>query len=99
MKDEPEMFSFVFGYDTGDATVYLHEYTVELQPGLYEQQHEFGDISGEKLVASVEPVDWLIGPGPLMLSTNLPEETTQFWMTPSVVFNTTPLRPVQSDDV
>ena len=85
------------GYDTGDATVYLHEYTVELQPGLYEQQHEFGDISGEKLVASVEPVDWLIGPGPLMLSTNLPEETTQFWITFGQT--TTPLRPVQSDDV
>jgi len=85
------------GYETGDATVYLQEYTIELHSGLYEQQHTFGDVSAEKLVVSIEPVNWVIGPGPLMLSTNFPSEATLY----RVEFDqtTNPLRPVLDDEV
>lgn len=85
------------GYETGDATVYLQEYTIELHPGLYEQQHAFGDVSAEKLVVSIEPVDWVIGPGPLMLSTNFPSEATLYRV--EFAQTTNPLRPVLNDEV
>ena len=87
--------SLQVGYETGDSTVYLQEQTVTLQEGLYQQTVRFGVSNGEKIIAQVSAVDWVIGPGPLSVTQSLPSEATEFWIEFAAV--TSPLRPVQDD--
>ena len=83
------------GYETGDATVFLREQVVMLEPGILNQSLSFGEINGEQLVASVTAVDWSIGPGRLSVTSTVPSEMTEFWMTFDPV--TDPLRPLVGD--
>ncbi|MFZ8906343.1 MAG: hypothetical protein ACO2Y2_03185 [Poseidonia sp.] len=85
------------GYESSGATVFLQEASLLLQQGLHTFDFTFGDVKAERLVAQLAPVDWLIGPGPLVTTASLPDETTQFWMEFSSTTN--PIRPVVGDDV
>lgn len=85
------------GYESGGATVFLQETSLLLQQGVHTFDFAFGDVEAERLVAQLSPVDWLIGPGPLVATASLPDEVTQFWMEfPST---TNPIRPVVGDEV
>jgi uncharacterized Zn-finger protein len=85
------------GYETGDATVFLREQSLILEPGVLTQSMFFGEIEAERLIASVTAVDWNVGPGPLAARSTLPSDVTEYWMT----FDTTtqPLRPLVGDRV
>jgi len=85
------------GYESSGATVFLQEASLLLQQGLHTFGFTFGDVKAERLVAQLAPVDWLIGPGPLVATASLPDEATQFWMEFSSTTN--PIRPVVGDDV
>ncbi len=79
------------GYETGDATVYLREQSLRLEPGSLSLPVQFGSLDGERLVAKISAVDWSIGPGALATSTALPDDETEFWLEFDAV--TSPLRP------
>ena len=83
------------GYETGDSTVFLREQVVMLEPGILNQSLSFGEINGEQLIASVTAVDWSIGAGRLTVTSTVPSEMTEFWMTFDPV--TDPLRPLEGD--
>lgn len=85
------------GYESGGATVFLQENTLRLQQGLHTLEFTLGDVEAERVVAQLAPVDWLIGPGPLVSTAALPDEATQYW----VEFSSTtdPIRPVVGDEV
>ena len=85
------------GYETGGATVYLQENNVELQQGAHTFDFTFGEVTAERLVAQIAPVNWLIGPGPLTATASLPDDATQFWLEFSST--TDPIRPVVGDEV
>ncbi len=85
------------GYESGGATVFLQENTLLLQQGLQTLDFSLGDVNAERVVAQLTPVDWLIGPGPLVASVALPDEATQFWLEFSSTTN--PIRPVVGDEV
>ena len=85
------------GYETGDSTVFLQENDLLLQQGLHQYTYTFGAIDGDRIVAQLTPVDWLIGPGRLDASVSMPGERTQFWIELDVTTN--PLRPVAGDAV
>ena len=85
------------GYESGGATVFLQENTLLLQQGLQKLDFSLGDVNAERVVAQLTPVDWLIGPGPLVASVALPDEATQFWLEFSST--TDPIRPVVGDEV
>lgn len=85
------------GYESGGATVFLQENNLVLQQGLHTLEFTLGDVKAERVVAQVAPVNWLIGPGPLVSSAALPDEATQFWVEFSPV--TDPIRPVLGDEV
>lgn len=85
------------GYETGDATVYLREQSLRLEPGSLSLPVQFGTLDGERLVAKISAVDWSIGPGALATSTALPNDATEFWLEFDAV--TSPLRPVVGDSV
>ena len=85
------------GYESGGATVFLQENTLLLQQGLHTLEFTLGDVKAERVVAQLTPVDWLIGPGPLVSTAALPDEATQFWVEFSSV--TDPIRPVVGDEV
>ena len=85
------------GYESGGATVFLQENNLLLQQGLHTFDFVLGDVNAERLVAQLTPVDWLIGPGPLMATASLPDEITQFWM--EFPTTTDPIRPVVGDEV
>lgn len=84
------------GYDTGDSIIYLMEQTLVLQPGVFEQAIDFGEVSGERLVAQISGVGWMIGPGPLTIKATLPSEETVYWIEFDAV--TSPIRPIQGDE-
>ena len=87
--------SLQVGYETGDSTIYLQEQTLMLEEGLYEQTIRFGTSNGEKIIAQISAVDWVIGPGPLSVSQSIPSEVTEYWIEFGAV--TSPLRPIQGD--
>ena len=62
------------GYETGGATVYLQENNVQLQQGAHTFDFTFGEVTAERLVAQIAPVNWLIGPGPLTATASLPDD-------------------------
>jgi len=66
-----------------------------LEPGILNQSLSFGELNGEQLIASVTAVDWSIGPGRLTVTSTVPSEMTEFWMTFDPV--TDPLRPLEGD--
>ena len=83
------------GYDTGDSTVFLREQLLSLQAGIYEEAIDLGQLDGERVVVQIAAVDWVIGPGPLSMTSSIPNEATVFW----IEFGTTtsPLRPLQDE--
>ena len=85
------------GYESSGATVFLQENSLDLQQGDHSFDFAFGEITAERLVAQISPVDWLIGPGPLSATASLPDDATQFWMEFSST--TDPIRPVVGDEV
>ena len=85
------------GYESSGATVFLQENSLDLQQGDHSFDFSFGEITAERLVAQISPVDWLIGPGPLSATASLPDDATQFWMEFSST--TDPIRPVVGDEV
>ncbi len=85
------------GYETGGATVFLQENALRLQQGLHTLEFTLGDVEAERVVAQLTPVNWLIGPGPLVSTAALPDEATQFWVEFSSI--TDPIRPVVGDEV
>ena len=75
--DDGMKFSVVLTLDAGVArTVKLNsdtkpvaqrcflENNVELQQGAHTFDFAFGEVSAERLVAQIAPINWLIGPGP-----------------------------------
>ena len=85
------------GYESGGATVFLQENALLLQQGLHMLEFTLGNVEAERVVAQLTPVDWLIGPGPLVSTATLPDEATQFWVEMSSI--TDPIRPVVGDEV
>ena len=85
------------GYEAGGSTVFLQENDLLLQQGLHQYTYTFGAIDGNRIVAQVTPLDWLIGPGRLDASVSMPDERTQFWI--EMDLTTNPLRPVAGDAV
>ena len=85
------------GLDQGSGPVYVYDQIRLLEPG--QQTHEFdlGFPDGERVVVRVSPVGWSIGPGPLSVSTSLPEAITTYRMTMDPVLS--PIRPVAGDEV
>ena len=83
------------GYDTGDSTVFLREQLLSLQAGIYEEEIDLGQLDGERVVVQIAAMDWVIGPGPLSMTSSIPNEATVFW----IEFGTTtsPLRPLQDE--
>jgi Zn finger protein HypA/HybF involved in hydrogenase expression len=92
---QPRDVQVQVGYDTGDATVFLLDYVVQLQPGSFTETYTLGDVQGEDIVVQISAVQWLIGPGPLSISSDLPAASTTYWL--EFATTTSPLRPVQSD--
>lgn len=85
------------GYDTGDSTIFLREQLLSLQAGVYEEEVDLGELDGERVVVQIAAENWVIGPGPLSITSSIPNEATVFWM--DFGATTSPLRPLQDDSV
>jgi uncharacterized CHY-type Zn-finger protein len=85
------------GYETGDSTIFIREQVMILEQGSRHEAVSFGHIDAEKVVIQLSPVNWLIGPGPLSLTSTIPDSDTQYRLDLSQV--TSPIRPIQGDSV
>ena len=85
------------GYETSDSTIFIREQIMTLEQGSRYEAVNFGHIDAEKVVIQLSPVNWLIGPGPLSLTSTLPDSDTQYRLEIGQV--TSPIRPVQGDSV
>ncbi|MGB1354571.1 MAG: hypothetical protein ACPG60_02035 [Poseidonia sp.] len=85
------------GYETGDSTIFIREQVMTLEQGSRHEAVSFGHIDAEKVVIQLSPVNWLIGPGPLSLTSTIPDSDTQYRLDIGQV--TSPIRPVQGNSV
>ena len=85
------------GYETSDSTIFIREQVMSLEQGSRHEAVSFGHIDAEKVVIQVSAVNWLIGPGPLSLTSTIPDSDTQYRLEIGQV--TSPIRPVQGDSV
>lgn len=68
------------GYETTESTVYLYEYTRNLEQGTHTEAFTFGHITAEKIVLKVSSTDWTIGPGALSTTASVPTDRTNYWI-------------------
>lgn len=85
------------GYETSDSTIFIREQVLMLEQGSRQESISFGHIDAEKVVVQISPVDWLIGPGPLSLTSAIPDSDTQYRLEISPI--TSPIRPIEGDSV
>jgi len=98
LEDGPDRTALLqVGVDAGDGPTYVLEQQRLFEPGYLVHEFDLGQAIGDRAVVRITPVGWSIGPGPLTVSTTLPDETTTYRLTLNPVVS--PIRPVVGDEV